>query len=158
MNKKKSQITLEEQEKILDHIVKQNLQIKKQIPLSNYRSIKVECYDCERDIGMINMYRCYQCGLYICGHCAPKHFNVDKSKFPSTIKKGTKIKLNLKQLAKAIDRFNKNKRKILCSLGFHKYECKEYITKIKNNNIKNYSISKCKYCRKELIDENISTT
>jgi len=83
--KNKIQITKEEQEKILKYMLKQRLQISKQITLKTFWSIYVKCYDCGRSIGMINMYRCFQCGLYICGNCAPKHFNIDKSKLPKYI-------------------------------------------------------------------------
>jgi hypothetical protein len=84
--KNNPEITEEEQENILNNILKQNLQISKQIKLTKFRSIEIECYDCGKIIGLINMYRCFQCGLYICGNCAPAHFNIDKSKLPKYIK------------------------------------------------------------------------
>lgn len=53
------------------------------------------------------------------------------------------LKHNFKEFLKALQHFKKHKRKILCSLGFHKdvksqpYETGEIIVI-------------CKYCRKEL--------
>ncbi|MEJ2248073.1 MAG: hypothetical protein P8Y70_00250 [Candidatus Lokiarchaeota archaeon] len=61
--------------------------IQQQIPLSIFYSLKVICPDCGRKVGMINIYRCYQCGLFICGKCAEKHFGV-KRKNNITITKG----------------------------------------------------------------------
>ena len=79
-------ITRQEQEKILDHLHLQLNQIQENIPLDSFRKIKVTCPDCNTEIGMLYMYRCYQCGLWICIKCAPKHFNIDRSKLPRYIK------------------------------------------------------------------------
>jgi hypothetical protein len=56
------------------------------------------------------------------------------------------MKINLKQfhnaINKAVEKFFKNKHKILCSLGFHKA--------IRNQPYELHKMIICQYCRKEL--------
>jgi len=84
----KPQITEEEQLETLKKILKQKIQISKQITLRTFNTIKIKCYDCGNDIRMIMMYKCFQCNLYICNNCAPEHFNIDLDSIPRLIKKG----------------------------------------------------------------------
>lgn len=82
-------ITKKEQENILRFLQEQIVEIKRQLPvkdLSKFYYLKITCPDCHRQIGMINMYRCYQCGLWICKKCGEKHFNIKLSDIPRFIK------------------------------------------------------------------------
>ena len=73
-------------EEILAFLESQLKEIRKQTDINIFFKLKITCPDCERIISMINLYRCFQCGLWICGKCAPEHFGIDKSKLPKVIK------------------------------------------------------------------------
>lgn len=49
--------------------------------------IKLTCGICKRGVGIINLYRCYECGLYICGKCCPDHFGMKPPKRLQTLKR-----------------------------------------------------------------------
>ena len=89
MKNNMNEITEKDQEKIFNHLQLQIIEIRKQLPVNNlseFYFIKITCSDCDKKIGMINMYRCLQCGLWICKKCGEKHFNIDLSKIPRLIK------------------------------------------------------------------------
>lgn len=78
--------TIEYQEKIMKQNWQQCIEISNQIKLVTFYKIKLTCPDCNRKISMRNLYRCFQCGLYICKTCAPDHFGIYKSKLSRYIK------------------------------------------------------------------------
>jgi len=82
----KDELTEEEQEKILQTLSSQLTEIKKQLSLSTFYAIKVTCPDCKRKIGMVDLYRCLQCGLWFCMKCGEKHFGITKKDLPKLIK------------------------------------------------------------------------
>jgi hypothetical protein len=86
-SEKKSQITPEEQEKILKKVLNQTREILRQTKPVSFLTIKATCPDCGKKRTMINLYRCFCCGLYICKKCAPKHFNIDPDEIPKYFSK-----------------------------------------------------------------------
>ena len=81
-------ITSEEQEKILKHLMHQLGEIKSSVTMEVFNNIKITCPDCQNKRSMMVMYRCFQCGLWICTKCAGKHFGIDKAKLPKYVKSG----------------------------------------------------------------------
>lgn len=86
-------ISQEEQEKILNHLQIQLQEIRANITIEVFKNIRVTCPDCDKKMSMLFMYRCFQCGLWICVKCAPKHFNIDKSKLPKYVKSKKKYSI-----------------------------------------------------------------
>jgi ribosomal protein L37AE/L43A len=68
------------------YLQKQLKELRIQTSIDKFFKLKMTCPDCNRKIGMINLYRCFQCGLWICGKCASKHFGVNKAELPRAIK------------------------------------------------------------------------
>lgn len=44
----------------------------------DFFEIIITCADCNRQLRLFNMFRCFECGLYLCGNCCPKHFGMPK--------------------------------------------------------------------------------
>jgi ribosomal protein L37AE/L43A len=82
----KDELTEEEQEKTLQTLSSQLIEIRKQSSSNTFYTIKVTCPECKRKIGMLYLYRCFQCGLWICIKCAEKHFGIIKKDLPKLIK------------------------------------------------------------------------
>lgn len=90
-----NEITEKEQEEILKHLMHQLDEIKSSLTMKVFNSIKITCPDCQKKRSMLVMYRCFQCGLWICAKCAGKHFDIDKSKLPKYVKSRDEDRINL---------------------------------------------------------------
>lgn len=73
-------------EENLSRIQAQLKDIQNYLNLIDFLKIKITCPDCKRKVTLLNMYRCYCCGLYICNKCCLSHFNIKKPKRLQTLK------------------------------------------------------------------------
>jgi len=57
-----------------DDIIEKRIALKAQMKAVNKAGVQLVCFDCKREVRLMYMYKCRDCGLYFCPACATKHF------------------------------------------------------------------------------------